>query len=123
MLIPKGKVRLVGGSQWFENPTRCKDPRPFVIVMPAAQMDLSDFLSHNRVAGMDIDAVIAIMQQVGQHVQYMHKCDRIHGDLKPRNIVKIEEKWFGPARGLVRPLACPPTCSRLHIHIDGQTTV
>ena len=105
MLVSKGKVRLVGGSQEFENPTRCKDPRPFLIVMPAAQMDLSDFLSHNCVAGMDIKAVVAIMQQVGQHVQSMHTCGRIHGDLKPRNIVKIEEKWFVPAHPLTCPLA------------------
>ena len=110
MLVPKGRVRLVGGSQEFENPTRCKDPRPFLIVMPAAQMDLSDFLSHNRVAGMDIKAVVAIMQQIGQHVQYMHTCGRIHGDLKPRNIVKIDEKWFVPT----------PPC-RLHNCLDGPT--
>ena len=115
MLVPKGRVRLVGGSQEFENPTRCKDPRPFLIVMPAAQMDLSDFLSHNRVAGMDIKAVVAIMQQIGQHVQYMHTCGRIHGDLKPRNIVKVEEKWFVPTH---RP-ACLP--SRLHNCLDGLT--
>ena len=34
-----------------EKAKKCADPRPFVVVMPAAEMDLSNFLSHHRVAG------------------------------------------------------------------------
>ena len=60
--------------------------RPFLITMPAAQMDLSDFLSHNRVAGSELEAVVDILRQVGQSVQYLHQCGVIHGDLKPKNI-------------------------------------
>ena len=72
----------------------CMDGRPFLIVLPAAQMDLNYFLSHNRVARTDLKAVVKIMRQIGQHVQFMHQSGRIHADLKPRNVVKIEGKWY-----------------------------
>ena len=63
---------------------------PFAHVMQAAGCLLDDFLSYSRAAGMDLGFVTALMLQIGQHLQYMHvnlKC--CHGDLKPRNIVKI----------------------------------
>ena len=84
-----------------EKAKRCVNPKPFVITMPAAEKDLSDLLSHNRIAGLDIQAVVDIMRQVGQHVQYLHKFGRIHGDLKPRNIVKIEKQWCAHILSLV----------------------
>ena len=79
-----------------EKAKSCADPRPFVVVMPAGEMDLSDFLSHQRVAGTNLQAVIDIARQVGQRVQYMHKCGWIHGDLKPKNIERGLDifSWF-----------------------------
>ena len=60
-------------------------PHPFLITMPAAAMDLTDMLSHDRVAGNDLEGVVDIMWQIGSHVMYMHETlGRIHGDLKPR---------------------------------------
>ena len=64
---------------------------PFVLVMPAAEQDLSDFLSHSRMAGSDWQAVAAIMRNVAEHLQYLHvTCNAIHADVKPRNIVKLD---------------------------------
>ena len=51
--------------------------------------DLSDFLAHSRMAGSNLKAVTDIMRQVGACLQYMHRHGRIHGDLKPRNILKV----------------------------------
>ena len=90
-----------------EKAKRCMNPKPFVITMPAADNDLNDYLSHNRIAGMDIQAVVDIVAQVGRHLQFLHKLGRIHGDLKPRNIVKIEKQW----------------CGRIHIPVSERCTV
>ena len=58
---------------------------PFMIAMPAAAMDLTYMLSQDRVAGNDLEGVVDIMRQVGEHVLYMHETlGRVHGDLKPR---------------------------------------
>eukprot|EP01049_Picozoa_sp_SAG25_P002191 SAG25_NODE_112_length_14924_cov_13.606476_7_plen_955_part_00 len=71
----------------------------YLITMPAAIMDLTYKLSHDHVAGNDLECVIVIMRQVSAHLEYMHETlGRIHGDLKPRNIVQIvvdgEELWI-----------------------------
>eukprot|EP01048_Picozoa_sp_COSAG05_P000320 COSAG05_NODE_8_length_40675_cov_148.837539_29_plen_1881_part_00 len=66
-----------------------KDYR-FLLEMPKAERDLSDLLSHDRIAGWNKAAVVDILRQVAKHLQYLHReCGRIHGDLKPRNIVKV----------------------------------
>ena len=67
--------------------------------MPAAVMDLTDMLAHDRVAGNELAVVTDTVRQVGGHLLYMHATmRRIHGDLKPRNIVKIwledEKRWI-----------------------------
>ena len=62
---------------------------PYLIVMPAAEHDLSDLLGHSRIAGTNIDAVVALTREVGVHLQYLHDHGRIHGDFKARNIVKV----------------------------------
>jgi Ca2+-binding EF-hand superfamily protein len=60
-------------------------PYRFMITMPAAAMDLTYLLSHDRVTGNDLAGVVDIMRQIGEHAMYMHETlGRIHGDLKPR---------------------------------------
>lgn len=71
--------RLQGESLWTH-----------LITMPQARRDLSDLLSHDRVAGYDLVAVVQISRQVADHLKYFHEdCGRLHGDLKARNIVLI----------------------------------
>eukprot|EP01046_Picozoa_sp_COSAG06_P011051 COSAG06_NODE_621_length_13727_cov_26.487893_3_plen_912_part_00 len=61
-----------------------------LLSMPQAERDLSDLLSHDRVAGHDLSTATMILHQVALHLQYFHvTCGRMHGDLKARNIVKI----------------------------------
>ena len=72
----------------------------FLIVMPAAQLDLSYELSHSQTAGGNLDGVVDLMRQVGTHLQYMHVHGRIHGDLKARNIVKVTSTAALPGSSL-----------------------
>ena len=60
-------------------------PYPCMVTMPAAAMDFTYVLSHDRIAGNDLEGVVDIMRQIGEHVKYMHEMlGRLHGDLKPR---------------------------------------
>ena len=63
----------------------------FLLVMPQAKHDLSDVLSHSRFAGRERMKVIEILEQVAGHLKYLNEiCHRIHGDLKPRNLIQLE---------------------------------
>ena len=90
------------------NAKGCKEPRPFLISMPAAQMDMNDFLSHSREADNDLKVSVDLLWQVGHHLKYMHNLGRIHGDPKPRNVVRIEGTWC------VCLLACLLCCLLVH---------
>ena len=62
-------------------------PFPFILVLPAADYDLSDFLAHmgSNMAGSDLDAITALSRQVAEHLAYLHTvCGCIHGDLKAK---------------------------------------
>jgi hypothetical protein len=73
-----------------QHPELQGDCRAFLLTLPAAQCDLSDLLSHDRVAGHRLGDVTNILHQVAEHLLYLHsECKRIHGDLKSRNIVKV----------------------------------
>ena len=63
----------------------------FLLVMPRARQDLSDALSHYRFAGRNQQQVQQIGYQIAGHLQYLNEeCARIHGDLKPRNVIQLE---------------------------------
>ena len=62
----------------------------FMLVMPQASRDLSDAMSHDRLAGYDQARVVNILFQVVVHLKYLNEdCDRTHGDIKPRNVVQM----------------------------------
>ena len=64
---------------------------PFLLVMPRARQDLSDALSHYRFAGRNQPQVQQIGYQIAGHLRYLNEeCARIHGDLKPRNVIQLE---------------------------------
>lgn len=68
-------------------------PYGYLITMPAATSDLSDTLSHDHIAGVDLPVVTGVLRQVGLSIKYMHQSlRRCHGDLKPRNICKVASK-------------------------------
>ena len=111
----------------------------FLIVMDRADGDLSDALSHSRIAGRSRDGVIEIAHQVAGHLSYLNEdCHRLHGDIKPRNVVKIAQgtrmKWtlidldascaIGDEAGQkVTSSACfPPEMARWELAKSGRTS-
>ena len=63
----------------------------YLLVLPRARHDLSDAVSHYRFAGRSKAQVIQIGRQVADHLRYLNEeCGRIHGDLKPRNLIQIQ---------------------------------
>jgi hypothetical protein len=58
----------------------------YMLVMDKGMTDLSDALSHTRIAGRKLPEVVKIARQVAGHLCYLNeKCNRLHGDVKPRN--------------------------------------
>ena len=71
--------------------SRLKGAGRYLLVMEKAQHDLNDALSHYRWAGRDRAQVFEILYQVATHLAYLNeKCGRIHGDLKARNLIRVQ---------------------------------
>jgi hypothetical protein len=65
---------------------RGEDEYHYMLVMDKATTDLSDALSHTRIAGRKLPEVVKIARQVAGHLRYLNEeCGRLHGDIKPRN--------------------------------------
>ena len=63
----------------------------YLITMDRARQDLSNALAHSQLAGHDEAKVKRILYQAFVHFKYLNVlCSRIHGDVKPRNLVEIE---------------------------------
>jgi hypothetical protein len=64
----------------------------YLLVLPRARHDLSDAISHYRFAGRSREQVTQIGRLVAAHLRYLNEeCRRIHGDLKPRNVIQIQD--------------------------------
>ena len=85
----------VAGLEYCRNDERLQGEGVFryLLVMPQATRDLSDLLSHDRVAGHKLDEAKTILKQVADHLHYLHEeCRMIHGDIKSRNIVEVVQE-------------------------------
>ena len=91
-LLPKCSDAAVLERDAAKDDPRLKgeDEYRYMLVMDRADGDLSDALSHSRVAGRERNDVVEIARQVAGHLRYLNEeCNRLHGDIKPRNVVKI----------------------------------
>jgi serine/threonine protein kinase len=61
--------------------------RPYLLVMPAADRSLRDIMDKERIT--DADVIKTIFHEILNCVKFMHERGFIHGDLKPRNIMRI----------------------------------
>ena len=63
------------GLEYCHNDQRLQGEGVFryLLVMPQATRDLSDLLSHDRVAGHKFNEAKSILKQVADHLHYLHE--------------------------------------------------
>jgi serine/threonine protein kinase len=66
-----------------------------LLVMERGSSDLSDIISHADLAGKDMLRVRTIAISTAKCLQYLHSKGKMHGDLKPRNLVMLRNGEFG----------------------------
>jgi hypothetical protein len=63
---------------------------PYMLVMPAADKNLSQIILTERVASENWTQIHFITKLLCQAVEHLHSCGVIHGDIKPSNIVRVD---------------------------------
>jgi serine/threonine protein kinase len=79
----------LNGSSSFVINSKLQD-YPSLIVMPAADRNLRAIMDNERIT--DPTALKRMFHEVLLAVKYMHDRGVIHGDIKPRNVVRINEQ-------------------------------
>ena len=64
----------------------------YCIVMPCADRDLNRIITNEHIAGKDWGQIKTIAVQIAQALQHLHLNGVIHGDVKSKNIVRIDHK-------------------------------
>ncbi len=60
---------------------------PCLLVMPAADRNLRDIMDKERITSSDV--IKTIFHEILKCVKFMHERGYIHGDLKPRNLMRV----------------------------------
>jgi serine/threonine protein kinase len=63
---------------------------PYCIVMPAADRNLQNIVSSERIAGRDWVQIRTVASQVAESLHHMHQKGVMHGDVKPLNIMRCD---------------------------------
>ena len=63
------------------------------LVMPYSDRTLQAAVEIEGFAGRDLNVVRLIAEQLARAVQHLHQNGIIHGDVKPRNAVRIDDFW------------------------------
>ena len=61
--------------------------------MPRADCNLQMAVSNERFAGHDVDKVRLVLKGMALALQHLHAQGLVHGDIKPRNVVRIGGGW------------------------------
>jgi serine/threonine protein kinase len=64
---------------------------PFCLVMPLAEINLERVIRQRNIAGSDWDAIRHIMRTLCNALFHIHSKCIVHGDLKPSNLVLVED--------------------------------
>jgi serine/threonine protein kinase len=84
-----GFEATIGAPSW-ENDAGIDE---FALVMPCADRNLHGVISDERFAGYDPEKARLVAKDVANALRHMHDNGLVHGDIKPRNIVRIDESW------------------------------
>ena len=62
------------------------------LVMPRGGRNLHQIIEAEGIAGADLAKIVVIAKDVAETLQYLHSNSVIHGDFKPRNIVRFADR-------------------------------
>ena len=104
----------------------------YSIIMPRCDRNLDECISMERIAGHDATAVVSVATQIAQCLDHLHSKNLIHGDVKPRNIVRCGQIWklidLDAACMIGSPIGrklcsayMPPELAKLAYDEDGQS--
>eukprot|EP00505_MAST-04D_sp_SCG-Rhode-Island_P000583 Stramenopile-MAST_4_protein_583 len=78
-----------GAPSWEAN----ADIDEYAMVMPRADRNLHGVIADERIAGHEPHKVRPIAIDVANALQHLHEKGLVHGDIKPRNIVRVVDQW------------------------------
>ena len=78
----------VDASVRAELASRQLDSHPFVLVLPAADRALNAIIDHEREMAGWMEEARLVARQLGSALAYLHERGIVHGDVKPRNVVR-----------------------------------
>ena len=69
---------------------------PYLLVMERGERSLHDACTKERFSGYNYDNIWSVMRDVAASLQILHKSGMIHGDLKGRDILRVnlKGKWI-----------------------------
>ena len=88
----ESEINLRIGSSNGDSATRAKDYK-YLLVLELADSSLTTTLTHDHIAGKDFLLIRKIIADLAHALDHLHSNDRIHGDCKPLNVVRIGSKW------------------------------
>ena len=69
------------------------NPGEYCAVLQRAERSLRHVIDNEHIAGLDYQAVFNIAVQLAQSLQHVHEKGLVHMDIKPRNFMRLGERW------------------------------
>lgn len=94
LTLPSDVAFVTGAPTWETN----SEKEEYAIVLDRADMSLLEFIDNRRIAGRDVEKVKEVALHLAEALKELHKCNLVHCDVKPRNLVRhgytsIEARW------------------------------
>lgn len=67
---------------------------PYALVMERAERNLAEIISNERLAAEPLDSIRFTAQKIARCVDQLHRAGVVHGDIKPRNVVRANNNKF-----------------------------
>ena len=68
-------------------------PEEYCAVLQRAEHSLRHVIDNEHIARLDYQAVFNIALQLAQSLQHLHEKGFVHMDIKPRNFMRLGERW------------------------------